>query len=150
MGLEISDENIVVSGMPDDVTRIIPFMAVASYRVLMGFDDDVTTLAAILIMNDKGIVASDGNRNVWTSAYEQVCKDHGLSVTVSDINGNSVADGYSETRRQLGLTNAPQLPDGVGSADVESVLAGVSDELTSMREGFINRLSAWSVGSEDR
>ena len=48
MGLEISDWNIFVSGMSDDVTRVIPLMAVASYRVLLGFDDDVTALAAII------------------------------------------------------------------------------------------------------
>lgn len=140
MGLTLSDGTLAVTGTSDEVTRLIPLMAIASNRVLLGLGDDVTALAAILSMSDIGSVDPKSNRNVWTSAYEQVYKDHGLSVTVADINGNTVADGYAETRRQLGLPDIPQLPDGVGSTDVESVLAGVSDELTSMREGFINQI----------
>jgi hypothetical protein len=151
MVLEISDGNIFVSGMSDDVTRIIPLMAMASYRVLLGFGDDVTTLAAILAMNDTGVTGAGGNRNVWTSAYERVVKDHSdYAITVCDIDGNPVPDGYAETRSRLGITDAPALPDGLDTADVAGLLAPLAGILTSMRDDFISQvISMVSDGSND-
>ena len=143
MVIEISDGNIMVSGMSDDVTRIIPLMTVASNRVLLGYDDDVMTLASILAMNDTGATGSDGNRNVWTSAYEQTIKDNStIQLTVCDMNGTPVDDGHAATRTGLGIPDVPQLPDGVDSTEVASMLAQYSDQLSSMRDSFIQQCVA--------
>ena len=151
MGVTISDNHIIVDGTDDRPTQFIPVSALATYRVLLACDTDAGTLAAILAMQDTGVVATESSRNIWASAYEQVIKDHSdYAITVCDIDGNPVPDGYAETRSRLGITEAPALPDDLATADVDGLLAPLADTLTAMRDDFISQvISMVSDGSTD-
>lgn len=151
MGVTISDNHIIVDGADDRPTQFIPVSALATYRVLLACDTDAGTLAAILSMRDTGVVATESSRNIWASAYEQVIKDHSdYVITVCDIDGKPVPDGYVETRERLGITEHPTLPDDLDTADVDVLLSPLAEMLTAMRDDFISQvISTVNDGSTD-
>lgn len=149
MGITISDNHIIVDGKDDRMTQFIPVSALATYRVLLDCDTDSSTLAAILAMRDTSVVATESSRNIWASAYEQVIKDHSdYAITVCDIDGKPVPDGYAETRSRLGVPEHPAFPDDLDTSDVDGLLAPLADTLTAMRDDFISQvISMVSDGS---
>lgn len=141
-------------------THLIDIEAIASWKKLLGLSTDRETVAAILTAQ---IPEEDENsdRNVWTSAYEQVEKDAFTRLGVESavqpmtLSGDStVVDGRMATREALGLPagSLPQLqalsvdgtspeesiglPDYVDSDELDSVLDSISDRVSEAFERF--------------
>lgn len=120
---------------------------VAAWMELLGFDDPVLAVHAMIQARDPGVIDKETSRNAWTSAYEQMERDEladrqqtrmAALHPVLTASGALSPDGRAETRRLLGLDAMPVMEDADGR--LADTLAGVADRIAVARDRFRRQL----------
>ncbi|KAA8826838.1 transcriptional regulator [Bifidobacterium reuteri] len=155
--------SLITSPAPGMCHDAIPLAAIASWKTLLGIDNDTEAVAAILHVRDHGEPDPDPEtgENAWTSAYnaiENTLNDQTTAQLADDttVDGQLTA-GRNKTRSLLGLPLLPDtttparladdtptaiaLPDGIATDELATLLADHADDITAATDRFITSLT---------
>ena len=148
----------------------IPLAAIASWRTLLGIENDTEAVAAILHVRDHGEPDPDPQtgETAWTSAYNAI--ENAINTTTAPADNtpdDQLTAGRNKTRGLLGLpllpdtattnpsaedeTDAPTtiaLPDGVESTELGNLLADHADDINDATDRFIESLTQTNDGKD--
>lgn len=148
----------------------IPLAAIASWRTLLGIENDIEAVAAILHVRDHGEPDPDPQtgETAWTSAYNAI--ENAINTTTAPADNtpdDQLTAGRNKTRGLLGLpllpdtattnpsaedeTDAPTtiaLPDGVESTELGNLLADHADDIATATDRFIESLTQTNDGKD--
>ena len=155
---------------PDMRHDAIPLAAIASWRTLLGIENDTEAVAAILHVRDHGEPDPDPQtgETAWTSAYNAI--ENAINTTTAPADNtpdDQLTAGRNKTRGLLGLpllpdtattnpsaedeTDAPTtiaLPDGVESTELGNLLADHADDINDATDRFIESLTQTNDGKD--
>lgn len=156
--------SLITSPAPGMCHDAIPLAAIASWKTLLGIDNDTEAVAAILHVRDHGEPDPDPEtgENAWTSAYNAI--ENTLNdQTTAQLADDTAADGQltagrNKTRSLLGLPLLPDstatarltaadaptaiaLPDGIATDELAALLADHADDITTATDRFIESLT---------
>ena len=154
---------------PDMRHDAIPLAAIASWRTLLGIENDTEAVAAILHVRDHGEPDPDPQtgENAWTSAYNAI--ENAINTTTAPADNtpdDPLTAGRNKTRGLLGLPPLPSaattiasadetdtpttiaLPDGVESTELGNLLADHADDIATATDRFIESLTRTDNGKD--
>ena len=149
----------------------IPLAAIASWRTLLGIENDTEAVAAILHVRSNGEPDTDPDtgENAWTSAYnaiETAINAHTTTALADNTPDDQLTAGRNKTRGLLGLPPLPSaattiasadetdtpttiaLPDGVESTELGNLLADHADDIATATDRFIESLTQTNDGKD--
>ena len=156
---------------PDMRHDAIPLAAIASWRTLLGIENDTEAVAAILHVRSNGEPDTDPDtgENAWTSAYNAI--ENAINTPTTTALADDTADdpltaGRNKTRGLLGLPLLPDtviatasdddtdtpatiaLPAGIESTELASLLADHADDINDATDRFIESLTQTTDGKD--
>lgn len=150
----------------------IPLAAIASWRTLLGIENDIEAVAAILHVRSNGEPDTDPDtgENAWTSAYnaiETAINAHTTTALADNTPDDQLTAGRNKTRGLLGLpllpdtattnpsaedeTDAPTtiaLPAGIEPTELGNLLADHADDIATATDRFIESLTQTNDGKD--
>lgn len=155
--------SLITSPAPGMCHDAIPLAAIASWKTLLGIDNDTEAVAAILHVRDHGEPDPDPEtgENAWTSAYNAIENTLNDQTTAQLADATTVdcqlTSGRNKTRSLLGLPLLPDtttparladdtptaitLPDGIATDELAALLAEHTTEITAATDRFITSLT---------
>ena len=148
----------------------IPLAAIASWRTLLGIENDIEAVAAILHVRDHGEPDPDPQtgETAWTSAYNAI--ENAINTTTAPADNtpdDQLTAGRNKTRGLLGLpllpdtattnpsaedeTDAPTtiaLPAGIEPTELGNLLADHADDINDATDRFIESLTQTNDGKD--
>lgn len=147
----------------------IPLAAIASWRTLLGIENDTEAVAAILHVRNNGEPDPDPQtgETAWTSAYNAIEKAINTTTAPADNTpDDQLTAGRNKTRGLLGLPPLPSaataiasadetdtpatiaLPAGIEPTELGNLLADHADDIASATDRFIESLTQTNDGKD--